>query len=1086
MSLFGALNSGVSGLSAQSSAMSAISDNITNVSTVGYKNTQVDFQTLVTTQTSGSFYSAGGVQSRPRQDTGVQGLLAASTSQTDISISGAGFFVVNEGPTPTISDEFLFTRAGSFFQDNEGFLRNTSGFYLQAWPVDAGATVRPNNKALTIPNQNVISTDFLGTVNLNKVGGTAAATSTIGIGANLPSNDSVGTTHKTDVQFFDTLGNANSISVIYTKDAKDNQWDATTSPPPGAAVLTMEDTSGNAYKSIGQLEFTTKPNEGSTVVIDGTTYEFSSDATVQGTNTRVVTTTTSTAAVDVKALVDAVIATDSDFTTTNNRIKVNPGDALAVHFQDDGTKAIVINPTGLLTTTGDPASKQQTAFTVRQTSANYRDYEQFKFGSIPQDGDTVVINGKTYEFDDSGVDDTQTATAASVTVGTTNTQAVTLAANATAGVTAVQEISTITLTGTYALSDTITININSLGNITHTVVANDLTVNGDGTGGTASAAQARQNIAVKLANLANNTASAASGINFNTAALITAGTPSTGAFTVTADTAGGSFTVSESAATAGNGDVGTVETRAGVAGVKEVDTITLSGAYDIGDIISVQIDALTADTYTVVANDLTINGDGTGGDVAADSATARSNIATKLAAVVTAGNGVAVISAAASGAVVTITADNTGINSFATTTSTTNVGTQVAQVTSVTLSGSYEVGDTVTINVGVADTDDDLYTITANDLTANGDGTGGVATSAQELNNIAASVVIALNAGTSAATITATSGAGTGVINLTADTAGTPFVVETAEAINLSGGGITAGNFLVSTGGATKTITKTVNSLQTVIEASDPEFAAGATTVDIREDSNSGETDTLMLSTLPNSYDVTFNLTTVGNIPTHPDGTSPYTSGTSFSIDKSNAIIFNASGLPSEFNIAEIEIINFANGSANMDDGVTVNADGTSVTTPQITLDLGDVGDANGLTQFGGEFTPAFITQNGSQFGTFAGVTISTDGLITALFDNGETRPVFQIPLATFTNVNSLGSRTGNTWNATEASGDPTLRTAGNGPSGIISQSSLEQSTVDIGTEFTKMIVVQRAFSAAAKIISTADEMLEELLRVKR
>ena len=169
-----------------------------------------------------------------------------------------------------------------------------------------------------------------------------------------------------------------------------------------------------------------------------------------------------------------------------------------------------------------------------------------------------------------------------------------------------------------------------------------------------------------------------------------------------------------------------------------------------------------------------------------------------------------------------------------------------------------------------------------------------------------------------------------------------------------------------------------------------------------------------------------------------------------------------------------------------MDDGVTVNTDGTSVTTPQITLDLGDIGDANGLTQFGGEFTPAFITQNGSQFGTFAGVTISTDGLITALFDNGETRPVFQIPLATFTNVNSLGGRTGNTWNATEGSGDPTLRTAGNGPSGVISQSSLEQSTVDIGTEFTKMIVVQRAFSAAAKIISTADEMLEELLRVKR
>ncbi len=76
MTLFGALSSGVSGLTAQSSAIGAISDNITNVSTVGYKNTQVDFQTLVTKQTSATFFSAGGVQSKPRQDTGVQGLLA--------------------------------------------------------------------------------------------------------------------------------------------------------------------------------------------------------------------------------------------------------------------------------------------------------------------------------------------------------------------------------------------------------------------------------------------------------------------------------------------------------------------------------------------------------------------------------------------------------------------------------------------------------------------------------------------------------------------------------------------------------------------------------------------------------------------------------------------------------------------------------------------------------------------------------------------------------------------------------------------------------------------------------------------------
>ena len=107
------------------------------------------------------------------------------------------------------------------------------------------------------------------------------------------------------------------------------------------------------------------------------------------------------------------------------------------------------------------------------------------------------------------------------------------------------------------------------------------------------------------------------------------------------------------------------------------------------------------------------------------------------------------------------------------------------------------------------------------------------------------------------------------------------------------------------------------------------------------------------------------------------------------------------------------------------------------------------------------------------------------DGLITALFDNGETRPVFKIPIATFVNVNELGSRTGNVFNSTQASGDPTLRSANSGPAGAITQSALEASTVDIGEEFTKMIVVQRAFSAATKIITTADEMLDELVRLR-
>lgn len=160
--------------------------------------------------------------------------------------------------------------------------------------------------------------------------------------------------------------------------------------------------------------------------------------------------------------------------------------------------------------------------------------------------------------------------------------------------------------------------------------------------------------------------------------------------------------------------------------------------------------------------------------------------------------------------------------------------------------------------------------------------------------------------------------------------------------------------------------------------------------------------------------------------------------------------------------------------------------DDDAANSPQITLDFGTVAEANGVTQFGSTFTPVYIQQNGSRFGTFSGVTIAEDGLVTALFDNGETRRIFKLPIATFTNVNELEARSGGVWNATEASGDYTLRVADNGKAGQTIQSSLENSTVDIGEEFTDMIVVQRAYSASAKIISTADQMLEELMRVKR
>ena len=151
-----------------------------------------------------------------------------------------------------------------------------------------------------------------------------------------------------------------------------------------------------------------------------------------------------------------------------------------------------------------------------------------------------------------------------------------------------------------------------------------------------------------------------------------------------------------------------------------------------------------------------------------------------------------------------------------------------------------------------------------------------------------------------------------------------------------------------------------------------------------------------------------------------------------------------------------------------------------------ISVFMGNFATPDGVTQLAGDFQLNYLQQDGAKFGNFSGVSIGKDGLVTALYDNGVQRPVFMIPVASFTNPNGLTSLSGNTWIATDLSGNPTLRQAGDAGAGAINSATLEASTVDLGTEFTRMITTQRAYSSAAKVITTADDMLSELLNIKR
>ena len=244
-----------------------------------------------------------------------------------------------------------------------------------------------------------------------------------------------------------------------------------------------------------------------------------------------------------------------------------------------------------------------------------------------------------------------------------------------------------------------------------------------------------------------------------------------------------------------------------------------------------------------------------------------------------------------------------------------------------------------------------------------------------------------------------------------------------------------------------------------------------------------------------NEWDITASITNAGIIDpdSNNDGTNdPLTTTGAFA---ANGIRIGTMTFGTDGTLASI-----TSTSATATDAGVVNAttnrfemtfdfDSTTASTSDrvtVALDFGTPGQADGFTQFQGNFTPNFIEQNGKQFGSLSAVNIDDSGITTALFDNGETRDIFQVPVITFNNPNGLQERSGNIYTETTDSGPAVALEPGRGGAGSIAPSALEQSTVDLADEFTRMIVTQRAFSASTRIITTADEMLEELTRIVR
>lgn len=441
MSLFGAMQSGVSGLAAQSTAMGAISDNISNVNTIGYKNNAVSFSTLVTAQTSTNFYSPGGVQPVTKQSVNVQGLLASTSSSTALAVSGNGYFVVNSAANPGEGDVWAYTRAGDFDIDDNGYLVNTGGFYLQGWsllPWDGNANASvvninginymkayyDSNGDTIYVNDNIVDSRNLRPINLSTIGGSATATQQIKYGANLPSSDpvfdpsvpSAGGQHSISALIYDSLGNASNMNLTYTKTSS-NTWAMSTNIPSGAATVVLtgntenfHDIENDVYYASGQLEFNSIPQNGSIISItDNQTgqtfnFEFISEPRQDAQPG------------NIKVDISSGITSVSDFVEAfNNSIQsVMPG---AGRFSADSNKITIVQSTGggslsidasrTLACVQSAANPDESTdiptgkFNIPEIDSELTNVANISFTSNPNDGDTIEIDDVTYTFKNS-------------------------------------------------------------------------------------------------------------------------------------------------------------------------------------------------------------------------------------------------------------------------------------------------------------------------------------------------------------------------------------------------------------------------------------------------------------------------------------------------------------------------------------------------------------------------------------------------------------------------------------------------------------------------------------------------------------
>ncbi|MBS0638711.1 MAG: flagellar hook protein FlgE [Proteobacteria bacterium] len=275
MSLFGAINTAISGLGAQSDAFGNISDNIANSQSTGFKRIDTHFEDFLTSS-SATHNESGAVVAHPDYINNVQGSISQTDNALALAITGQGFFAVSletgqatsNATTPTFNAQQFYSRDGNFSMNKLGYLVNDVGQYLNGWSVD--------------PTSGAVNQNALAPIQVTQRSYNPVASANVTLSANLPATPDAGTATPTSplssqITVYDALGTAHTVALNWMKNAA-NSWSVqitytdpatNTNVDAGTADVVFGATSGNSVPegTIGSIAVS--PTDPGTVTTSG-------------------------------------------------------------------------------------------------------------------------------------------------------------------------------------------------------------------------------------------------------------------------------------------------------------------------------------------------------------------------------------------------------------------------------------------------------------------------------------------------------------------------------------------------------------------------------------------------------------------------------------------------------------------------------------------------------------------------------------------------------------------------------------------------------------------------------------------------